>query len=190
MAVGEASPTRLVVTVAVSTHEGTLHVCQESGRRRCTLIVTSRCTIVADVAGLVRERSVEAYRQGLRQRDVSIEADVQAVHVIVLQRALCCRVTHRQVVVGHSVTTLDVDTVVLSHGCMVDKVLPVRILVVLVVVVIVLVFLQELERADGCVGGLQQLRCIAAVLVGIHNRDVLRLEPHASRYVGWNAGGH
>ena len=65
-------------------------------------------------------------------------------------------IAYRQVVVGHIITTLHVNAVVLGQGRMVDKVFPIGILVVLGVIIVVRILVEELELANGCVGGLQQ----------------------------------
>ena len=63
----ETAGTRLVVTIAVSTHEGALHVSQERRSDRRTLVITLGRTVVTDVACLVSKRSIEANRQFVAQ---------------------------------------------------------------------------------------------------------------------------
>ena len=163
------------VTIAVGTHERALGISQEAGSRRRSFIVGLRCSIVADVARTVSERGIKADVEAGSQRDVRIESDVQTVHVVILQGALLRNIAHGEVVVSHSITALDVDTIVLGHGSVVDQVLPVSVLMVLFVIVVRRILVEELERAVGGIGGLQQLRSIAAILVGIHHREVLGL---------------
>ena len=169
VAVREPAPSCLVVTIAVRAHKRALDISKECRRRRGSLVVALRCSVVAEVTGLVSKRDVESHTQVAHKRDVGIEAHVQAVHIVVLQGTLCRCVAYRQVVVGHSVATLNVDAVVLRNGRMVDVIRPIGVLVILVVIVVVLILNEELELTVGRVGSLQHLRSIAAVLTCVHD---------------------
>ena len=61
---------------------------------------------------------------------------------------------------------------------------------ILRIVVIVRILLQELEGTVAGIGGLQHLRSIAAVLLGIHHRQEPRFESDTGRDVGRDTGGH
>ena len=61
---------------------------------------------------------------------------------------------------------------------------------ILIIVVIAAVLVEELELTVGGVSGFQHFRSIAAVLAGIHHRDILRLKDHTCRNIGGNAGSH
>ena len=171
--VGEAAGAGLVVTVAVGAHEGRLDVGQERGVAGRAFFVARGSTIAAQVARDIAERGVEADIELLRQRDVGVETHVEAAHAVLLHRALRIAVAHRQVVVGHVVTTLDIDAIVLRDGGVVDVVLPVGVLVILVVIEIGGILVEELELADGGVGGVEHLGDVAAILPGIHHRHKL-----------------
>ena len=126
----------------------------------------------------------------MREAKEEVGIDIQTSHIIVFQRALLIHITYGEVVVSHSVTTFYVDTIVLSHGCMIHIVLPVSVLVVLCVVIVGGILVEELERTVTGVGRLQQLRGIASVLLSIHHIDELRLEYHTDRCVGCDTSRH
>ena len=176
--------------VGVGAEEGALGIGQERGRRDGAVAIGGGRAVVAQVAAQVRERGVEAGVELLREVDVGVEANVQPVHRVVVERALGVGIAQRQVVVGHVVATLHVDAVVLGEGRAVDLLLPVGLVVVLAVVIVVGILVQELEVAHRGVGGLQHFRGIAAILLGAHHIDELGLERHAGRDAGGDAGGH
>ena len=177
-------------TIAVGAHERALDISQETRSGGCTFVIAGRGTVVTDATGDVTKRSIESDRETLTKRDVCVESDIQTSHIIVLQCALLINVTYREVVVSHSVTAFYIDTIVLGHGRVVYKVLPIGILVVLSVIIVVWVLFQELERTVAGVGCLQHFRGIASVLFCIHYRKELRLENHAGRNVSRDTGSH
>ena len=187
--VGVADQT--AASVAVRTQHGALGIGKEGGGGRRALVVAGGCTVVAQVARLVGKRGVEAHVELACQLDVGVEAHVQTVHVVHLQRALGVAVAHGEVVVGHVVTTLHVDAVVLGDGRAVDMVLPVGVLVVLRVVVVVGILVEELEGTVRGVGGLQQLGGVAAIVRRCPSpRMYFGLHGDAGRDVGGDARCH
>ena len=182
--------TELSTAIAIGAEERTLDVCQEARCRRCALIIRLRRTVITDITRAVGKRSVEAYAESRCQRDVGIETDVQAIHIVEFQRALLSDIAHREVVAGHGVATLDIDAVVLGHGGVIDQVLPVGVLMVLVIIIVVGILIEEAECTVRGVCRLEQLRGIATILVGIHHRHELRLQRHTGRDVGRDTCGH
>ena len=61
---------------------------------------------------------------------------------------------------------------------------------ILLIVDVARVLGEEAEGAQLGIGGAEHLRGIAAILVGIHHRQVLRLERHTGRHGGRDTGGH
>ena len=183
------------MTIAVGAQEGALHIGQERRSNRSTLVVGLRSAIITDVTCLVGKRSIEAHLQLLGQVNIGIEANVQAIHVIVFHRTLSRSITYREVVVSHFVTTLNVDAVVLGHRRAIDIILPVSVLVVLVIIVVLLALLvelifQELELTERGVGRFQHFRSIAAVLACVHHLNIFWLQHDTRRDVGRDTSGH
>ena len=139
----------LTASISIRREHGALHVGQEGGRRGCSVSVVGGRTIVAQVACLVGKAGIEAYAKSLGELDVGVEADVQTAGTVVLQRTLIIDITQREVVVGHIVTTLHIDVIVLREGCAVNVVLPIGIVVILGIVIIRRILVEKLEVGDG-----------------------------------------
>ncbi len=176
--------------ISVGREHGALHISQERGRGGCAVGVVGRRTVVAEVARLVGKACVEAHTELARELDVGVEADVQTAGAIVLQRALVVGIAQRQVVVGHVVTALHVDAVVLRDGRAVDLVLPVGVVVILGIIIIGGILVEELEVGDGCARCAEEVGGIALELACIHHVDELGLKRDTCRQAGRDAGSH
>ena len=174
----------------VGSEEGRLDQREESGCRDGADRQVLLRAVVAQVAVDVAIGSVEAHAELADDLDVAVQSHVEAREVVATQRSIAQGVAHREVVVGHVVTTLHVDAVVGHEGVVINLVRPVGIIMIGVVIIVGGIAVDKLQVLH--VGGetREHLGGVEPVVLGTHHLGpaghqlVLAVDGHV------NLGGH
>ena len=168
---GQVVAHRALLVEGVGREEGGLGQTQEARRRDHRGEGIGGCTVVAKATVHIAVGCVEAHVQSAGHLDVGVQSHEETGVVVLLQRAVAERVSHREVVGGGIVATLHVDGIVLREGVLVDFLAPVGLVVILVIIEIGRLGVQVLHLAElvGIHPAHQQLGAVESVVIGSHH---------------------
>ena len=163
--------------VGIGVNKRSLNQAEDIGGRDILSGIAFCPTIVAQVVGVAHITHIQTGGESFKKFHIGIEADVEAVEVIVFGGCFTLSVTQRKVVHRHLVTSLHAHAIVLREGRSVKVFLPIGIVMVLLVEKVIFVLVEERNghRRGQQVGILrcaQELGQIVAILIGIHHREL------------------
>ena len=167
---------------------------QEVERCHRLVLIAGRRTLIHQLTSLVGVSGIKAHRNNSGQFHVSVEADVQAIQIVLLERAVGTGITHGEHIVCHITATAHAQGVALRHSVAINFITPIGVALILVEVGIGLTVLHiGLEETEILGPGAHRTNHGGSIILelrSVHHAVSRRNQLHADIGRSLDTGGH
>ena len=136
--------------VSIRTNERSLNKTQDIRRAYIARIVVFSPTIVAKIVSVTGIREVHTSYKVLEHIHISIKTDVQTVKVVLSCSSIALRITQREVIHSHIITTVYTHLIVLCKCIVIEVLLPISFVVIKIIEEVRLILIKERNCLRTC----------------------------------------